>query len=103
MEKRDATDFRSALQADFEAETNGTYTTLREGREREMERDNAIEKGLSAAKQEAQEDGLGGQVEELAQQLQQELKTGKDDEDGDGLPLAAKDGLRYDYDDNKSE
>ena len=103
MAERDAMDFRSALQAEFESETDGTYTTLREGRENGMERDNAIEKGLSAAKQEAQEDGLGGHVEQLAQQLQQGVKTGKDDEDGDGLPMAAKDGFRYDYDDNKSE
>ncbi len=61
---------------------------------------NAIEKGLQAAKQAAQEEAMTGKVEELADQLQQGVNTNDTDDDGDGLPLAAKDGFRYDYDDS---
>lgn len=40
------------------------------------------------------------QPEQAAKSGQKRINTGKDDEDGDGVPLAAKDGLRYDYDDS---
>jgi len=60
----------------------------------------AIQRGLEAARQAAQEEGMTGKVEELANQLQQGVTTDDTDDDGDGLPLAAKEGFRYDYDDS---
>lgn len=65
-----------------------------------MENNEAIKRGLQAAKQAAQEEGMTGKVEELSNQLQQGVTTQDTDDDGDGLPLAAKDGFRYDYDDS---
>ncbi|MBL0386411.1 hypothetical protein JJB07_07105 [Tumebacillus sp. ITR2] len=63
-----------------------------------MDNNNAIQKGLNAAKDAAREEGLQNQVEELASQMG--LNTNGQDDDGDGAPLAAKDGFRADYDDS---
>ena len=80
-EDKDA--IRSALQADFEAGTDTTWGFKQAAAERERqqqpnsrgERDNmnnrdAIQHGLNAARQNAQEEGMTNQVEELANQLQ---------------------------------
>lgn len=93
---------RSALQAEFEASTDQSYGLLHVSEKRRVnqmaDQENVIQKGLNAAKDVAAEEGLSNQVEELASQLQN-ATTGNKDEDNDGQPLAAKDGLRYDYDD----
>ncbi|KEO81264.1 hypothetical protein [Tumebacillus flagellatus] len=63
-----------------------------------MDQNNAIQKGLNAAKQAAREEGMQNQVEELASQMG--INTTGSDDDGDGTPLAAKDGVRFDLDDS---
>lgn len=91
---------RNALQADFEASTDKSFGLLhaQEGRETNMaEKENAIQSGLQAAKDAAAEEGMSNQVEELANALN--VSTGNADEDGNGVPSAAKDGFRYDMDD----
>ena len=97
MQERDGMNMRSALQAEFEAETDGTYTTMQEGGETDMERENAMQQGLNAAQQAAQEEGMSGKVEELAQRLGQDVQATNQAGQAD---QGALDGFRYDHDDN---
>ena len=91
MEDRDG--IRSALQADYESSTMGAFT-LRDERRRmnmNMDKQNAVQKGLNAAKEAAREEGMAGKVEELSQRIG--MSMAEDD-------AAAKDGFRADYDDS---
>lgn len=102
MTERDG--IRNALMAEFEAATDESFTYKnRWGDDKVEENQNVIEKGLDAARQAAQEEGMQNKVEELGSQLQQGVNTGRKDEDGNGQPLAAaQDGFRADYDDNSN-
>ncbi|PWK11326.1 hypothetical protein [Tumebacillus permanentifrigoris] len=96
---RDHDGIRSALQADFEASTDATFR-LQDQRKwgtQQMENQDAVQRGLKAAKDAARDEDMQGKVEELANQMG--INTNGNDDDGDGAPLAAKDGVRYDYDD----
>lgn len=90
---------RSALQADFEASTDAAFSLENQAEwgTQHMENQDAVQRGLQAAKQASREEGMQNQVEELASQMG--VNTNGSDDDGDGTPLAAKDGFRYDYDD----
>lgn len=72
---------RSALQAEYEAETEGSFTL----KHREANR---------------QEQVVSQQGKSSSRKKEFGINTGHDDDDGDGQPLAARDGFRYDYDDN---
>ncbi|MGZ4107675.1 MAG: hypothetical protein ACXVC1_07310 [Tumebacillaceae bacterium] len=102
--RTDRDGIRSALQADFEASTDKSFGLLhaqhvQEGRDMNMaENKDAMQSALNAAKQAAEEEGMASQVEELANALN--VATGNTDEDGNGVPLAAKDGFRADFDDS---
>ncbi|ASS76161.1 hypothetical protein CIG75_15255 [Tumebacillus algifaecis] len=99
MSERDG--IQSHLMAEFEAETDESFTYKnRWGDGIVEEKRNASEQGLDEACGVAEDEGMQNQVAELGGQLQQGLNTGRQDEDGDGQPLAAKDGFRADYDDS---
>lgn len=107
---------RNALQAEFEAETDHSFSlrdtkglTEMEYNEQEQAKrnlggtDNIDRSGavLPAMNNEAGDFNYTTTAEDMARENMR-VNTGRGDDDGDGTPLAAKDGFRYDYDDSSN-
>ncbi|HEU4963810.1 MAG TPA: hypothetical protein VFV52_08155 [Bacilli bacterium] len=99
--RRDQDGIKSALQAEFEAETQGAFT-LRDTNNLTEVGDHDEHRNLGGTDEITRSGAvlpLTGTADSTGGDAAMRLNTGNKDDDGDGVPLAAKDGIRYDYDD----